>query len=246
MSTIKCRNGERNGRLVILYHYIKVTYKEPKRRKYYKALCDCGTYVDIDDRIRTRVASCGCLRSANLIGKQIGKLTVLSAPYIASSSISMCVCKCECGTERPFALWRVARGLTKSCGCMTHGANHHSYNTKLTIEERAARRSGTPHYRGWVQRVKANDNFTCVVCSSTHLVEAHHILPWKTFPAWRPDLTNGATLCLVCHKAIHGKWLRYRYDNLDELKKLRDEKGVDFERLGVFLRRIEDYTECGY
>jgi len=55
----------------------------------------------------------------------------------------------------------------------------------------------------WAVSVKKRYKNTCQVCGKKDLIEAHHILPWKSFVDNRLDLENGIAVCENCHNIIH-------------------------------------------
>ena len=60
---------------------------------------------------------------------------------------------------------------------------------------------GAAEDRDWRKAVFQRDNFTCQKCGKRGgRIQAHHIKPFKAFPKLRHVLSNGATLCLDCHK----------------------------------------------
>lgn len=64
-------------------------------------------------------------------------------------------------------------------------------------------RSATPARR-WRRAVTARDNHQCRRCGTTvGRMHAHHVLAWRDYPALRFDLSNGITLCIRCHRAVH-------------------------------------------
>lgn len=60
------------------------------------------------------------------------------------------------------------------------------------------------------ERALARDGYKCVVCSSPHNLEGHHLDGWKWFPNRRFAVDNIVTLCRKCHKRFHwwngGTW----------------------------------------
>jgi len=56
----------------------------------------------------------------------------------------------------------------------------------------------------WAKKVKDRDGNKCVECSSTYLLAAHHIKPWKGHPELRFDVDNGLSLCSKCHVKVAG------------------------------------------
>ena len=56
-------------------------------------------------------------------------------------------------------------------------------------------------YTLWREAVFYRDNFTCRACGQRgNYLEAHHILSFSGYPHKRFDISNGMTLCKVCHK----------------------------------------------
>jgi hypothetical protein len=67
----------------------------------------------------------------------------------------------------------------------------------------------TAEYKLWRLAVMERDLFTCQECGQKggHL-HAHHINKFKDYPALRFVVSNGRTLCLVCHGREHGRTFR--------------------------------------
>ena len=51
----------------------------------------------------------------------------------------------------------------------------------------------------WHKVIKERDNYTCRDCGSKKNIEAHHIKSFADYPDLRFKLSNGKTLCKVCH-----------------------------------------------
>lgn len=64
--------------------------------------------------------------------------------------------------------------------------------------------------KDWKQKVFERDDFICQNCGNTGYLEAHHIKSWKDYPELRSEFSNGITLCLKCHYAVHGRKMRSR------------------------------------
>ena len=68
----------------------------------------------------------------------------------------------------------------------------------------------------WVLSVKERDNYICQHCGldDKSKMQAHHIVPWKDSVELRFELSNGLTLCRVCHtredRRIHPEILTIR------------------------------------
>ena len=62
----------------------------------------------------------------------------------------------------------------------------------------------TSEYKAWRKAVFERDNYTCQICGKRGgKLNAHHIERYRKCVERRTDLTNGITLCDVCHKKIH-------------------------------------------
>lgn len=60
-----------------------------------------------------------------------------------------------------------------------------------------------PRYEmtSWKRAVFERDNFICQKCGQRGgRLQAHHNLPYASFPEQRWDVANGVTLCVDCHK----------------------------------------------
>jgi hypothetical protein len=69
-------------------------------------------------------------------------------------------------------------------------------------ESAEGRRSA--EYKQWRRSVFERDNYTCRTCGKRGVcINAHHIKSYAHFPDLRYDVSNGITLCVQCHKAIH-------------------------------------------
>jgi len=53
--------------------------------------------------------------------------------------------------------------------------------------------------------VLKRDNYQCQVCLMNINLVVHHILPWSRYPELRFTDNNLMTVCVPCHKKIHGK-----------------------------------------
>jgi len=59
----------------------------------------------------------------------------------------------------------------------------------------------TTAYKEWRKSVFTRDDFTCRTCNQHGGdLEAYHIKPWAYFPEFRYEVSNGRTLCVLCHR----------------------------------------------
>lgn len=82
------------------------------------------------------------------------------------------------------------------------GAAHPRYNGNKVKRLGA----GRYEYKKWRKDVMHRDNFTCQICHKCGgKLQAHHIEHWATHPDLRYELSNGMTVCVPCHKALHSR-----------------------------------------
>ena len=101
-----------------------------------------------------------------------------------------------------YATFRKQRFCSFVCGVRgrkeRYGPDHHNWRENARRKNR-----GGPHKR-WRDAVIARDNGMCQRCGILGVeIHAHHIKPYKDFPALRFDLDNGVALCFRCHWAEH-------------------------------------------
>lgn len=85
------------------------------------------------------------------------------------------------------------------------GENHYAYkhgNAQRNLNDRRK-----PEYKEWRLKVFERDNYTCTKCGDATggNLRAHHIKPFCDFPDLRFEVSNGKTLCHVCHELEHFK-----------------------------------------
>lgn len=57
--------------------------------------------------------------------------------------------------------------------------------------------------KAWVKEVYKKDDYKCTNCGSSENLSAHHIIGWHEDKNLRVELSNGITLCNVCHQKHH-------------------------------------------
>ena len=123
------------------------------------------------------------------------------------NSMTLMKCLCTCGKEAKISVDGVRRGI-RCYTCAKEvflGENNVNWNPNLTDEERELRRR-TPGNRQWIIDVHRKSDYTCFVCEVRGAPElhAHHIMPYSTNEDLRMDISNGTTMCSICHHAYHG------------------------------------------
>ena len=75
---------------------------------------------------------------------------------------------------------------------------------------RNLRDTGTYKYKQWRFNVFKRDKWTCQGCRIVGgKLQAHHIKQWARYPKLRFTVSNGSTLCKVCHKLANDKQRNY-------------------------------------
>ena len=117
-SRTKDYTGSKFGMLTVLSRTIN------SNGIFYKCLCDCGNYVDIQSSKIKTSTNCGCkdLGSTrgtfvDITGNTYGKLTVLKRVENRNKDLYW-LCKCECGSEIVVRGSYLKSGTTQSCGCL--------------------------------------------------------------------------------------------------------------------------------
>ena len=72
---------------------------------------------------------------------------------------------------------------------------------KRNAANRTSTRRKSYKYNEWSRLVKERDNFKCQHCGLDDIIrlQSHHIVPWEDCVELRFELSNGMTLCRVCH-----------------------------------------------
>lgn len=61
-------------------------------------------------------------------------------------------------------------------------------------------------YKAWRKSVYDRDDYTCQFCGARGVkLNAHHRKAYAVHPDLRYQVENGITLCVPCHKKIHGR-----------------------------------------
>lgn len=118
--------------------------------------------------------------------------------------------KCEhCG--KPFRCYTATRKFcSKACGVAgqkrLYGPANPQYNPDAS---RHARGNWASQQAKWSAQIIARDGAKCTQCGATGIeLHAHHLLSWKSNPLHRFDLSNGVTLCYICHWNVHSQQQR--------------------------------------
>lgn len=94
------------------------------------------------------------------------------------------------------------------CGRKVHeGENSHFYIDGRSEHNKVERRSYK--HKKWSDDIK-RDKTNCDCCgiyfSKDIVAHAHHLNSWGAYPEQRLDISNGITLCEICHVDFHSKY----------------------------------------
>ncbi len=95
-------------------------------------------------------------------------------------------------------------------------------------------------YEEWRKKVYKRDNFTCGVCKYDKggTLNAHHILPKKTYPEYKYELWNGITVCKDCHIMLH----KHNYsDAINNFLKVRGLENI--KKIAPLLNSVEPQND---
>lgn len=209
-------SGKRFGRLVVTNNH----YSNNRQRRW-KCICDCGNEAIVvsSDLKKGHTQSCGCLqkekasmtRYIDLKGKTFGRLTV-EKELNPTNNKRMWLCQCSCGNKSIVSTNALNRKNTRSCGCILKemiGEKSPRYDKRKTNEERLKGRYmlGGKNAVNWRKEIFVRDKYTCVVCGRLGgSLNAHHLDGWNWCKEKRFEISNGVTLCKVCHDGFHKRF----------------------------------------
>jgi len=98
---------------------------------------------------------------------------------------------------------RAAKFCSRRCARKSRvGPLANAWKGGKTLERERAQHS--QELKDWREAVYRRDNWACVTCGAVGKIHAHHVMPWADHPDLRFEVSNGQTLCEVCHGKVHG------------------------------------------
>ena len=169
----------------------------PVRPDLTKATCPvCSTVFVRRYRHYAKCCSPACATAARNIRSRPRSDTGVARPH--RQARASCVCE-QCGEAFAAKISRVQSGGARYCSRECLAASQRAIESGQN-----KRRTAGAEYRRWRRAVFTRDGYRCQHCGQKLVaLHAHHIKPWKDFPALRRDVSNGITLCGPCHKALH-------------------------------------------
>jgi len=112
------------------------------------------------------------------------------------------VCKKDFGTVGHWGLFFCSKACS---GLAISKSNHPGWKDGLSLTRERSRNSGK--LSAWKKAVKKRDNHCCVKCGAQDNLHVHHVLGLSEHPDLAAVVSNGMTLCDVCHSITHGRWV---------------------------------------
>lgn len=160
-----------------------------------------------------RCASCGTpFQSSRLAALYCSSGCWGDAKTKNGTSVRECLnCHEEYRISNSAVIWRKLRsGGAVFCSkkCQTQykvGANHQAFiQNRAELKNRFKTLRASFGMKAWRKHVFERDHYTCQDCGATGgELNAHHIKHFAHYPELRLDISNGRTLCVLCHRKYH-------------------------------------------
>ena len=160
--------GKRFGKLSVLHEVppadLDSRFISHRNRIHWMCKCDCGVdcIVPTGELLSCHTDRCGeCgpqprVKTPDLIGRKIGRLTVLEDSGERLNRQVVMRCRCECGEEKLVRVGHLKRGNALSCGCLqkdsmskhktTHGGSYtREYSSWMSMKTRCSNEN-QPHW----------------------------------------------------------------------------------------------------
>lgn len=106
--------------------------------------------------------------------------------------------------------WSTIRGYKNAYCAMSCLAKYYAMHPKpKTPKKRYIHECRTKAYVDWRTQVFVRDKYTCTICGARNglgskvVLHAHHLKKWSQYSELRFLASNGKTLCIDCHRALH-------------------------------------------
>lgn len=222
MSKFKDLTGLKFGRLTVQFLYDRAIYG----KFIWHCKCECGTEVNVFGchLSNGRTKSCGCYQKemaseasrSDLVGRQFGRLTVVSFSRMANRHNSMwwCICSCDNHTRVEVLGCNLVKGTTTSCGCyriemaIKRATTHGMRKTKEyeRIKSHRRREKERKLDGGWTvdMEIALREFFSrCVLCDGLDNLSTDHVRPLNLGYGLEPG--NAIILCEHCNASKQDK-----------------------------------------
>ena len=124
--------------------------------------------------------------------------------YKNNNKVKLALLMGSCSQKRGPAISKAKTGKPRY---NMRGIKNHRWKGGVYKTERNAEMAKV-EYHQWRRAVFSRDQFKCMnknCKSGSTKLHAHHVVPWKDNKDKRYDVSNGITVCVQCHKAVHSK-----------------------------------------
>lgn len=98
----------------------------------------------------------------------------------------------------------IKRQLGEGIKRSRRGKYHWNWKNGISPKNHSIRTSSD--YKYWRKSVFERDGYSCQLCFQVGgKLHAHHIKEFSKHPKLRLEISNGVTLCFICHKLTHKK-----------------------------------------
>lgn len=242
--------GKQFGHLTVL----EFSHGDGCGNYYWLCECDCPDKNKIlakgHDLTRGHKTSCGCrwrtTKKDDLIGKQFGRLTVLSYDHTGDDGNAYWLCECSCGNTKVISRINLMSGHVKSCGCYRSEwssaihSTHRSSNTRLYKIWQGMKRRCTNEHNDFFNHYGGRG---ITVCDEWQDFE--NFQEWAMNNNYSPDLTidridNDAGYCpencrwvdrtIQANNKSNNRYIEYNGER-DTMSNWARRLGVDYDTL---------------
>jgi len=132
-------------------------------------------------------------------------------------------CECKCGGK--IAIQERDIASKENCG-FCHLRKAKPLKNEGKVFNSRKEEMWTYEYKAWRKKIYKRDKYKCVVCGSTHKLNAHHMNGWTWAVNERYDRDNGITLCAIHHDEYHNIYGKGKNNKAEFIYYLQG-KGVD-------------------
>lgn len=148
------------------------------------------------------------MRTVNLAGQRVGRLTIVEDAGLTSDGHVLWLCTCDCGKQKRIASNSLRRrNAVQSCGCMnkTVAQRRRRSDGPWNEGKSYAILDGEHCYRtrhGWAKAAIRHYGNKCESCGwSKARCDVHHRVPRAA--GGLNTLRNAVVLCPNCHRVTH-------------------------------------------
>jgi 5-methylcytosine-specific restriction endonuclease McrA len=217
--TNKSLPGQKFDKLLVIKESVIIVNSSKRKSgkrpiKAWECLCDCGktAIVPTTALVKGNTSSCGCklspARETDLIGRIVGRLTVVGPSKYSDGRNKHWDCVCSCGNTCHVSTSALYKNITKSCGCLRQDRVR-NYRLSKGFDPNVPMQPRKQLLRGRInnkKKIVLQYNNTCQLCQKTYDYSSlvlHHIVPMSINDALYKEPKNLLPLCKKCHLIAH-------------------------------------------